>query len=672
MWKHRAVPLIRRDSLWPLVSLLLLVVAVPTACVLWFMMQAVRNERLAVRQRLSEVYRNQLMSVGQKLDAFWKDKQAALEPIEKEIPSATFARLVRSGVADSVVIFDPTGQVRYPAESASPWDAEDDLTLAWQQAEQLEFASGRHLAAATAYLTIADEADDPDLAAQARLAQARCLAKAGQNDAALEILTARLRDVRYRNARDRHGNLIVPGAQLFALDLLGEPEAVAHCETVQWLSDRLNDYDDLSMPADQRRFLMQRLRETVPNAPPFPTLDAENLAAAYLEAERSPPETARLTPTGLPDVWQLPSADGTMAALFRGDRLRAQMQALIDAELPLPDSLVEIVPPGGWHGHQTMPQRGHETMPQRESGSTPFLTLDAGRALPDWNLALRLTGSDPFTTAANRQVTLYLWTGLLAVAAVAALSGVAARYVSREIRLTRLKNDLLATVSHELKTPLSSIRALADTLLEGRCPDAGQQREYLQLITRENERLSRLIDNFLAFSRMERNKRSFEFAEIRIADCVEAALQAEHDKFASPGCRLDVEVAPNLPLVVGDPDALVTVLTNLLDNAYKYTGEKKRIVLAAYAEGGAVCLEVRDNGIGLSRRSARKIFDHFYQVDRSLSRRISGCGLGLSIVQFIVNAHDGSVTVDSEPGRGSTFRVTLPAAESQTTKLSER
>ncbi len=109
MKKQRAVTFTRRERLWPLVALLLLAVSVPTVCVLWFMMQAVRNERLAVRQRLTGVYHTQLESLQQKLDAFWKDKQAKLQPIENELPLATFARLVRSGVADSVVVFNPAG-----------------------------------------------------------------------------------------------------------------------------------------------------------------------------------------------------------------------------------------------------------------------------------------------------------------------------------------------------------------------------------------------------------------------------------------------------------------------------------------------------------------------------------------------------------------------------------
>ena len=110
---------------------------------------------------------------------------------------------------------------------------------------------------------------------------------------------------------------------------------------------------------------------------------------------------------------------------------------------------------------------------------------------------------------------------------------------------------------------------------------------------------------------------------------------------------------------------MITVLLNLLSNAHKYSGDQKHVVVRAYGNGGDLCLEVQDNGIGLSRQAARKVFDRFYQVDQRVSRTVGGCGLGLSIVKFVVDAHEGSVDVTSTPGEGSTFTVRLPTLESQ-------
>jgi signal transduction histidine kinase len=216
-----------------------------------------------------------------------------------------------------------------------------------------------------------------------------------------------------------------------------------------------------------------------------------------------------------------------------------------------------------------------------------------------------------------------------------------ASYLGRQMRLTRLKNDLIATVSHELKTPLASMRVLVDTLREGRTSDVRQVGEYLDLIARENERLSRLIDNFLTFSRMERNKRVFQ---------------------------LTVDVSADLPKLCVDRDAIETVIVNLLDNAWKHSAPAspsaaavhKAVAVRAFATDGVVCIEVSDNGMGMSRRHVKRIFEKFYQVDQSLTRTAGGCGLGLAIVKFIVDAHGGTIDVVSQPGRGSTFTVRLP------------
>jgi signal transduction histidine kinase len=275
-------------------------------------------------------------------------------------------------------------------------------------------------------------------------------------------------------------------------------------------------------------------------------------------------------------------------------------------------------------------------------------------------VALYLEGPDPFAAAADRQIAAYLWTGVLVIALISIVALLAGRFLLRQVRLTRLKNDFIATVSHELKTPLSSMRVLVDTLLDGRQQGAEQAREYLQLVARENERLSRLIDNFLSFSRMERDKRAFELGPVQPALVASAAAEAVRARFESQGCRFEVELAPELPAILGDRDALVTVLLNLLDNAFKYSENERHIVLRAYAADGEVRFDVQDNGVGLSRRAIRKVFEPFYQVDRSLSRKAGGCGLGLSIVRFIVDAHGGSVDVKSQPGKGSTFTVRLP------------
>ena len=139
------------------------------------------------------------------------------------------------------------------------------------------------------------------------------------------------------------------------------------------------------------------------------------------------------------------------------------------------------------------------------------------------------------------------------------------------------------------------------------------------------------------------------------------AAEAVKTKFSKGKCKFEVNISEDLPDVLADQDAMVTVLINLLDNACKYSYDNRQIELRAFSKDGSVCFSVCDNGIGMSRRSVRKIFNRFYQADRSLSRGAEGCGLGLSIAKFIVDAHKGTISIDSKPGEGSTFTVRLPA-----------
>jgi len=255
----------------------------------------------------------------------------------------------------------------------------------------------------------------------------------------------------------------------------------------------------------------------------------------------------------------------------------------------------------------------------------------------------------------------YVWAGLLAIAVMIAAGSLAAKVVGKQIKMNKLKNDFIATVSHELKTPLASMRVLVDTLLEGSYRDQHQVTEYLQLVSKENERLTGLIDNFLTFSRMERNKQAFAIAKTSPAAIARAAAEAVKTKFSQGQCKFEVDIREDLPEVSADRDAMVTVLVNLLDNAYKYSYDNKQIELRVFPDDGLIYFCVSDNGRGMSRRSARNIFNRFYQADRSLSRHAEGCGLGLSIAKFIVDAHKGTISVESKPGKGSTFTVRLPA-----------
>ena len=278
-----------------------------------------------------------------------------------------------------------------------------------------------------------------------------------------------------------------------------------------------------------------------------------------------------------------------------------------------------------------------------------------------WLVQARLADQTALKLGVKEQIKAYAWTVVIAVVAVFSIAIAAAVAVSRQLALQELKTTSVATVAHELRTPLASMRMLVDTLREGRCRDETQRREYLDLIAAENVRLSHLTDNFLTLSRLEHRQHDLTLDPVAPRALAEQAVQSVRSRLEAPEVQFSFEAREPLPQIRADREAMVTVLINLLDNALKYTGAKKRIGLSLSHDRGAVHFSVSDDGIGLSRAERRIIFEPFQQVDRKLSRAREGCGLGLSIVKHIVTAHHGHITVTSESGKGSVFTVMIPA-----------
>ena len=637
-----------------MVVMVVLAALMPAGCVLWFLHAAMENQQLAVRQRLSDAYRSQFDARRDGLLSSWKGIEQKLGEARKlDDVGRIYELLVAGGVCDAVVVYDQSGQVLYPRPLRPMHVEETDADL-WDKASSLEY-DRQDTAAAEAYGNIATRTVNVHLAARAIQAQIRCLVRAGSTGNAVEVITGVLSEPKYRDALDADGRLIVPATELLALQLGGEslaPEVSSRL--VRRLVERLWDDADAIMPSAQRLFLIDELRAIKPDAGSLKSDSdaamrayllywAQIHAAGYLDADGAV-SSQELVPTGIGDLWATASPDRRIVALFSDALIESIIQEVCDDLPPIRGAGVAI-----------------RYKPSPDADANAFLSEPVGAGMPGWRISLFLRKPDPFQAAADKQRVTYLIIAATSIGMIAILAGAIARYLGRQIKLTRLKNDLIATVSHELKTPLASIRVLVDTLAAGRLADQAQADEYLQLIARENLRLSRLIDNFLTFSRMERNKCAFEFEEVQVADLLAEAVESTGDRFIGEPSCLDVDIAGDLPAVYGDSDALVTVILNLLDNAWKYSGDDRAICLKATARGRYVRIKVIDNGIGMSARTVRRIFGRFYQADRTLTRTAGGCGLGLSIVKFILDAHGASIDVVSRPGAGSTFIVELPA-----------
>lgn len=238
---------------------------------------------------------------------------------------------------------------------------------------------------------------------------------------------------------------------------------------------------------------------------------------------------------------------------------------------------------------------------------------------------------------------------------------IVARDVTPLRRLERVRREFVANVSHELKTPLTSIRGMIETLLGGAVDDAAHNRRFLQLMNEDAQRLTRLINELLELSQLESGEQPLRCRAVALKPLLDALAARLASALTSRQLTLSVEVPEGLPQVQADPDRLQQVLLNLADNAIKYNRPQGRIILRAALRDGMVAVEVEDTGIGIAERDLPRVFERFYRVDKDRSRDSGGAGLGLAIAKRIVEAHGGQIAVASRPNRGSTFSFTLPA-----------
>ncbi len=727
------------------VLLLAIAVILPTVCLLWFMSRAVKNEHLAVRQKLSDVYSQRLETLSKRVDELWSARLEMLEQqaTEERRPVEMFGKLVSqesgtisSRMCDALIIFDSNGKVLYPVTGVGEQPAE--LSEEFNEAWDVEFTEENFTRAIRLYEYIAESFADDYTRYSALMGKVRCLRKLGDIKQAVAVCER----IAYGQIPENVGSssaALIARARILLVNLKKETKDGLKQKDLQDLISSVINYTPgngdgfLLMPSGTRVFLLSKALEIIEESKwaeelsaqilkVKKLLSAEQLALVVLDkyytAVASEPWSEE---SALKMVSLLRATLDTIQELEWGwtEQLQRQISTVLDSYRARKvtaaafdrsafavsfgswpeDCLRKLDLPDGIFGmYHNISDKTYLLLQKADSFSfdfdvcgdalektgvscritdnfglyacglknpekAAFLKVPLGKFFPGWHVEIHFKDFNIFERTASRRAVIYTWVGLLAIAAMIAAGLLAAQVVGKQIRLNKLKNDFIATVSHELKTPLASMRVLVDTLLEGNYRDQQQVTEYLQLVSKENERLTRLIDNFLTFSRMERNKQAFEMLRAHPAAIARDSAEAVKTKFSRGRCKFEVDIQEGLPDVLADHDAMVTVLVNLLDNAYKYSYDDKHIDLRVFSENSSICFCVSDNGIGMSRRATKKIFSRFYQVDRSLTRCAEGCGLGLSIAKFIVDAHKGSISVESKTGQGSTFTVKLSAVK---------
>jgi signal transduction histidine kinase len=229
-----------------------------------------------------------------------------------------------------------------------------------------------------------------------------------------------------------------------------------------------------------------------------------------------------------------------------------------------------------------------------------------------------------------------------------------------ELRLNKLKSEFISNVSHELKSPLTSIRMMTEMLHHNRVKTEERKSEYYSAMLEDSEHLSHLIDNILDFSRMDDDRKKYDFIDLDLDDLLVKFLESTRERLPEPGFDIGYNRPERVPVIKADKNAILQVFYNLVDNAIKFSGTSKHIDISLIPVEDEIVFCVKDYGIGISAKEQEKIFDRFYRGGEPQRLGIKGSGIGLTIVKQIVEAHGGTISIESEIGKGSMVTVRLP------------
>jgi signal transduction histidine kinase len=367
--------------------------------------------------------------------------------------------------------------------------------------------------------------------------------------------------------------------------------------------------------------------------------------------------------------------DNRLSLLFWKKIGNGRLVGCVVSDTELRDRLVDLIPDvySAVRILTLVDEQGQPLLAPEESEPRdyrrPFVARECSALLPLWEAAAYL--SDPgIVSSQARRIARILWV-LISILFVSIVVGgiLVLRAVQAESLSARQRTSFVANVSHELKTPLTSIRMFAEMLKTGKQGSEGKRQKYLSLMVSESERLTRLINNVLDFSNMEKGRKRYSMETVDLAEVCRELVENQRPRFQQNGFQLELRVGTKPDAgdekvwIQGDVESLKQSLLNLLSNAEKYSDDRKMIEVAIRREGPWVYVDVMDRGKGIPSDRTERIFDEFYRGDDSLTAKVRGSGLGLSITRRIVRDHGGEVLYMPREGGGSIFRIQLPVAD---------
>jgi len=610
------------------IVLLLSATLIPTAVVAVLVVRVVRQENELAAQRAAAERR-------ETLDQLRRELTARLQALRLEEVNRLIGEPGRRVTGSPIVFVSPLVQDRMlaPWESGEPHRGPTtELAQRQRAGEALEFVRGDVAAAAAVYR---------DAVAGAKTRADACFARLAFGRASLKAGLRRDADTSDRRMLDECGGVTdsdgVPVA-LYAAERLaggGDPAAAEYATRSVAMRQWHPPSEAYALQALLRRFPPERVAEPLRRLA-AEIHDIEQVEAFARDASEHLDRLRRASRSG----------PGDLAWVGYGDE----------------PWLVTLVSPMSFAQPVVMAVSSRRIAP---AGVSIEATPTAGGVPLGDGFVDVYARWPPGRFAAPRAVPPVIPAVVLVVVLGAALGTgyLLLRDVHREADTAEMRSQFVASVSHELKTPLTSIRAHAETLLMGRAGGPETTSEYLRTIVSESERLTRLVDSVLEFSRIEQGRKTYHMQAVRLDDVVRRAASAMEHPLAQMNFTLSIAGDGTDPIVRGDPEALTQAVLNLLGNAMKYSGAERRIELCVGTRGAEGFVDVVDHGIGIEPAEQSRIFDRFHRVQSAATSGIAGAGLGLALALHVVEAHRGRIDVVSSLGRGSTFSVLIPVQE---------
>lgn len=633
--------------------LFLAVTCVPAGALAWLSVRMLEQDRALAAQRLQERLEHAADLVTSAIERRLVDVEGQLQAFASRPPATLPPDAVILIARGETLDVHPRPRLLWRPLPVAPADVPSDI---WRAGETLEFQRRDYNGAIAVFRGLA-RSKDARIRAGGLLRLGRTLRKASRYAEALAVY----------DALEREGPVVVAGtpAALLARHarILVLRESSDAADAAPWRGDAADLYADLQrarwdVDRPTYEFYAQAARESIGDQTVVtPPHEAAVLSTAVDAAWRQlsdaalPPRGRRSLPVEdrqFVVIWQR-TQDGVVA-FVAGPRY---VQTEWEGALRQPPLVTELTDADG-----------HPIVQGTPAPSQPYAVRRAADTGLPWTI--RVASANPAADLAELSISRRLLTTGLGLMAFLVLAGlyVIARAMTRELAVARLQANFVAAVSHEFRTPLTSMRHLTEILASGGVQGDERRTQYYGVLARETERLHRLVESLLDFGRMEAGRQEYRFDTMEAAPFVRNVTREFQDDIGSTSRRIDVVangMEPGAALVKIDPGAMTRAIWNLLDNAVKYSAETAPVRVEVARATGRVLIRVLDEGPGIPADEQHEIFQKFVRGTVSRTMHVKGTGLGLAIVQHIVRAHGGEVAVDSERGRGSVFTIALPA-----------